>query len=342
MSYYKSGKGYRLFTKITAICILVVILAGSLVKVTGSGMGCPDWPKCFGHYIPPFDEKDVNWQPNHEYFKDQMVIFNHNLYSANNNISSNETFESSNWILYDKHSYTEYNPFHTFVEYVNRLATVLLGLIALLMLYFSFGIKNKSKLPIIFSVVIIILILFEAWLGRLVVDSVLSPQKISIHLYAAFVIVAIIGLMLALTGKKLSLNTTRKINILMITSFIVLATQITLGTKLREVFDVYKDSLPRENWVNSAGIIFLVHRSFSLAYLTLIIIATYVSKTLLSNTIIKKTFFILFIVVGLEILSGMLMGYFNVPQFLQPVHVFLSGALVLAHSYLASKLYQSS
>lgn len=342
MSYFKSGKGYRLFTKITATCILVVVLAGSLVKVTGSGMGCPDWPKCFGHFIPPFDEKEVNWQPNYEYFKNQMVIFNHKLYTAKNKITSGSNFDSNNWTLYDKHSYTEYNPFHTFVEYVNRLATVLLGIIALLMLYFSFGLKNKSKLPIIFSVVIIILILFEAWLGRLVVDSVLSPQKISIHLYAAFLIVAIIGLMLAYTGKKLSINTSGKVKALMIASFVILALQITLGTKLREVFDVFKDALPREDWVHNAGLIFLVHRSFSLAYLTLIIIATYVSKSLFSNLIIKKSFFILFIIVGLEILSGMIMGYFNVPQFLQPIHVFLSGALVLAHSYLASKLYQST
>ena len=67
------------------ISVFLIIVAGSIVRITGSGMGCPDWPKCFGFYIPPFDEDKIIWSPKNSYFKGQIVIYNKKLYVSKNN-----------------------------------------------------------------------------------------------------------------------------------------------------------------------------------------------------------------------------------------------------------------
>lgn len=174
------------------ILVLLVIFAGSMVRMTGSGMGCPDWPKCFGYLIPPTTEKDVFWKSNFNYKKGVMILKNEKFYSAKIDFLSSNEFISSNWLEYTKHDYNEFSVMNTWFEFINRFIGAIAGLSTLIMFLFSFNfLKTKPGLTIM-SFIVVLSMLFQAWLGKLVVDSNLSPYKITVHMLMAIVILSLI------------------------------------------------------------------------------------------------------------------------------------------------------
>ena len=84
------------FNWFSLVLIYLVVVAGSFVRVTGSGMGCPDWPKCFGYYIPPTELKELLFTPGKEYDKGQVIIKDETLLVAKIDFVANNNFEKSN------------------------------------------------------------------------------------------------------------------------------------------------------------------------------------------------------------------------------------------------------
>ena len=56
------GPRYRALVYLTLLASFLVVVWGGVVRVTGSGLGCPDWPLCHGHFLPGLDTAtQIEW-----------------------------------------------------------------------------------------------------------------------------------------------------------------------------------------------------------------------------------------------------------------------------------------
>ena len=312
-------------SKISLILVYLVILAGSLVRMTGSGMGCPDWPKCFGLLIPPTNEKQVEWNKNQQYNKGIILRYNGELIVAKDDFVSKNEFNYTNWHPYTKHDYSEFNATKTWIEFLNRLIGAIAGLSTLLMLVFSLKFWKKNKIYSLVSLLIVLGMGFQAWLGKLVVDSNLAPYKITVHMLMALVIVALIIYLIFISNNNIKILKNTSLKYLIFLSLILTLVQVFTGTQVREFVDIqYELSENKELWLKNPDFNFYFHRTFSLLVFAInltILYLTFKWKYPL-NTILWISF-----IIFLEILLGVIMYYGDFPIFSQPLHLFLATIL---------------
>ena len=335
---------FKSFSKITVVSIFLIIVAGSLVRMTGSGMGCPDWPKCFGYLIPPTSVDQLEWGKEKEFFEGQMIIYDQQLWSANHNFISSEVFNKENWVLYTKHDYAVFNPFHTWMEYINRLIGAVSGLLTLMMFVMSFRYWNIKRKIVFLSGMTVFLMGFQAWLGATVVFSVLQPVQITIHMLMALVILALMVYLISevpdLSSEK-HIIFDKRLNQFLKIAIVLSLIQITLGTQVRQLIDEIASSLnhmQRKLWIDLAGTTFKVHRSFAIS-LVIINVALFFRNYKLNYRYQLVNF--ISALVFLEVFSGIILTYFDMLALMQPIHLIVASLLFLLQIALYFQLCKS-
>ena len=326
---------FRKLAKLTLILVYLVIVAGAVVRMTGSGMGCPDWPKCFGYYIPPTEDAELQWQPGHAYKKGQVIILKETLQVAKEDFTSNKSFDSSNWELYTKHNYAIFNPWHTWIEYINRLFGALAGLATLILAFTALKYWKKQKRVTILAWLVVLGMGFQAWLGATVVYSVLEPLKITLHMLMALLIVAmLLYIIYKVNEEDKRIFYDRATLILASFALMLTLVQIVLGTQVRQFVDHQIEMIgenSKQQWLNDPTITFYIHRSFSIIVILVnAFLANRIFKLNLGHIKIVWVLFFVFI----EAFSGMAMYYLDFPFASQPLHLVIASILFGVQFYL--------
>jgi cytochrome c oxidase assembly protein subunit 15 len=255
-------------------------------------MGCPDWPKCFGMWVPPT--------------KVEQLPADFVKYLSKQDID--HTF----------------NVYHTWIEYINRLLGAILGLLILIHLAWTFRLRKVLDTSIIItSILMLVGVLFTGWLGKVVVDNNLAVIKVTVHMLSALVL-AILPMFIIVKLNKVQWLSSKYSVVLPIVLLLFCLVQLYLGTSVRESIDEISKSLNyggREQWIGRLDSVFDIHRTFSWSILLVAVYLFYKSGyAIVEGVILGLVLFLFFL--------GLLFVYASFPAFVQPLHLLSSMMLI--------------
>ena len=288
---------------ITIAAVYFLILVGGSVRASGAGMGCPDWPLCFGQFIPPTSEAQLP--------PDWRVTYADRGYDT-----------------------ADFDPVKTWTEYINRLVGVVIGLLVIATAAAAWPYRRADAAVFWSAVGALFFVGLNGWIGSQVVASNLRPVMISMHMLLAF-FVQMFLIYAAVRAWAPSLGGLRANNHgqqlpswfkgLVLWTLLALTVQIFLGIQIRESVDLISrlsDDLSRDQWIEAVPWIFYVHRSFSWVVLGLCgWLLWRVHQSPLRHSSAGPALRLLVALVVFEMLLGAALNYLGFPLIAQPAHL---------------------
>lgn len=303
-------QSFRRIALVTICAVYLLILVGATVRASGAGMGCPDWPTCFGSWIPPVSESQLpdNYQ---EIYADRG------------------------------YAETRFNAVKTWTEYLNRLLGVTIGLLILITAAKSLPLRSHDKWITIASVAALVMVIYQGWLGSRVVASNLQPGMITVHMLMALAIVGVLLFALARARRSAMVSSAvagldKRFQRWLYIVLALTVLQVAMGTQVREMVDYlnHTQGEARSAWISALPWFFYVHRTFSAVVLFANLwLVWMLYKSLGMKHSLTRLAIGLLTVIVLAIISGATLGHLGMPAVVQPTHL-LSASLIFGLQFL--------
>ncbi len=303
-------------------------------------MGCPDWPKCYGMIAPPTCDCSLpsNYQ---EIFLKKRIA---KLQRLSHTLHALGFHEKADAILKDPAVYKDepFNAIKAWTEYINRLFGVLTGFAGLAFLISAFGYRRNLSV-FIPAAAGVLAIVFNGWLGSLVVVTNLLSGTVSLHYLLAFL--SVYWIILAVQRSRQT-EASAKIpgRGMWFLFLIALMVQLLAGTYVRENADELMNrgftfSLGMD--YNLLGVSFWIHRGLAVLLLLGNIWWYYQLRKQNTPRNILRLQVLAVVLLLSQFISGTLNLYLNFPVVPQVWHITAGGLIFAIQAYICTLRLQA-
>lgn len=288
----------RLAVATTAVTYLL-ILVGALVRAAGAGLGCPDWPRCFGRWIPPITASQLpaGYDP---------ALFNAAL---------------------------------TWTEYLNRLLGVTVGLLIVATAIAAWRHCRSRPRILYPTLAALVLVGYQGWLGGQVVRSGLEPWMVSAHMLVALIIVTLLlyatyQAWSLRTGARRPTTDRKRGRLRALTggAIVLVLVQVGLGTQVRAGIAEALRRLPdlaRGEWLAQVSQLDHLHRLLSQAVLLAVgLLAFWIHRRFREDLALRRASGVAAVLVVAQLAVGAVLVWMSIPPVAQVLHLSLASLLL--------------
>jgi cytochrome c oxidase assembly protein subunit 15 len=330
------------FNWLSLFFVFMLFAIGGLVRSTGSGMGCPDWPKCFGEYVPPTSEQDLpeNYE---DYFKNERIKKTERFVSLlkllgfeekANDIRNSKQLEETH----------QFNVTKAYVEYFNRIWGALTGIVVFLGFICSIYFIRSDFTLFFYTFLAFIAVFVNALLGAVVVSSNLISGLVSAHFLAAFASICFFMLArMRYLKTNLATKTPLYLALFSLALLVLFVFQTVLGTDVKSYFEALeKGDSVIINVILTEVPSYPTHRILAVVSLIVATVQYFLIRPLNVSNKFKKYALWIAILTMLQIIFGVSMIYEQMMALSKLFHISIAASIFGLQFYICTLLIKAS